>query len=177
MIDEHILPARLYRLDGGRRLQANACTFVSFYFHAADKLTATERSNVIKLATKDMAPDAFCVDVHRDRFLLIDFKLITDENFVRHKELSAARAAVVEDSEILGGIPVFKRTRIPVRDVAASLAKGVSTERLLRAYPALNERLLHLATVYTEATPPRGRPKKSRPEGATTRTVRRKSRL
>lgn len=174
MIDEEILPSGLYRLEGGRRLQANACVFVSFYFRAADKLTASERSNVISGACRAMKAFRYYKGVYKDDFLSIDLAPFADETERRHAKLAEARAAVEERPDVLGGIEVFKGTRVPVRDVAASLKEGVSKERLLNAYPSLDERLLELATVYADATPPRGRPKRREPPaGATTKIVRR----
>jgi uncharacterized protein (DUF433 family) len=39
---------------------------------------------------------------------------------------------------LLGGTPVLRGTRIPVHDVAASVAAGASKDRILSAYPALD---------------------------------------
>jgi len=61
--------------------------------------------------------------------------------------------AIVVHLEVLGGAPVFEGARVRVRDVAASLKKGVSRERLLSAYPALNEDMLKLAVAGAEANP------------------------
>lgn len=177
MIDEDILPANLYRVDDGRRLQANACVFVSFYVHTADKLTAKERTNVIKSVAKVMKASRYYAGSFKDGFLTVDLSTFASETERRHGELSKARAAIEESRDVVGGVAVFKGTRIPVRDVAASMKKGVSKERLLKAYPALNAPLLELALLYADAVPPRGRPKvPSAPEGAVTKIVRRKPR-
>ena len=176
MIDEEILPSGLYRVDGGRRLQANACVFVAFYVHAADKLTAKERSNVILTASKGSKANRYFAGEYRDDFLIVDLAPFASETEIRHVKLGDARKAVVEDPDVMGGVAVFKGTRVPVRDVAASLRKGISKERLLKAYPALTKSLLELALVYADAVPARGRPKRAaRPEGIT-KIVRRKPR-
>jgi len=49
VIDESVLPKDFYRVnpDRTRRLWADACTFISFYFHAANSLTAEERLRAI----------------------------------------------------------------------------------------------------------------------------------
>lgn len=73
--------------------------------------------------------------------------------------LERAKARVVSDPEILSGEPVFKGTRVPIYDVAASLAKGISRERILAAYSVLDEESLDQARLYAEAFPPRGRPR------------------
>jgi uncharacterized protein (DUF433 family) len=52
-------------------------------------------------------------------------------------ELKKARALVVEDPEILSGTPVIRNTRIPVYDVAASVAARLPLDRILEDYPGL----------------------------------------
>jgi len=74
--------------------------------------------------------------------------------------LPAARARVVEDPAILGGTPVVKGTRVPVHDLAASVAAGLSRERILSAYPGLDAETLDLVVLYAEAHPARGRPRR-----------------
>jgi len=77
---------------------------------------------------------------------------------------------VVTDPEVLGGMPVIRGTRIPVYDVAASVAAGVPVARILAAYPALDAEQIELATLYVEANPPRARPSgaDALPEGSVT---------
>jgi uncharacterized protein (DUF433 family) len=74
-------------------------------------------------------------------------------------KLAEAREAVVEDPDILGGTPVIRGTRIPVYDVAASVAAGLPRERIRSAYAAIDDRLIGLAAIYAKATPWRGRPR------------------
>lgn len=80
--------------------------------------------------------------------------------------LAAARAMVVSEPEILSGTPVIRGTRIPVHEVAASVRAGIPIERLLRAYPALDEERIALAAIYADAHPAVGRPPGEPPEGA-----------
>jgi uncharacterized protein (DUF433 family) len=77
--------------------------------------------------------------------------------------LLCARAAVTEDPKILGGIPAIKGTRVPVYDVAASAAAGISLPQLQNAYPSLTRELIELAILYAKAAPPRGRPRQAPP--------------
>lgn len=46
---------------------------------------------------------------------------------------------VVLDPEILGGIPVFAGTRVPVAHVVADLRKGTDHTRIREAYPSLTD--------------------------------------
>lgn len=68
----------------------------------------------------------------------------------------AARDAAVSDPEILGGVPVLRGTRVPVHDVAASVAVGLPPDRILAAYPSLDADRIALATIYTQVCPARG---------------------
>jgi uncharacterized protein (DUF433 family) len=173
MIDEDILPKELVKERDGRWIEAKACAFVDFYVHTAATLTAEARLNVISSALKKMnayksGSWASSARVRKDA--LIDVDLVVSVNFdrfvfeakTRLDRLEEARAAIETDGEVLGGIPVFKDTRIPVRDVAASMKKGIAKERILRAYPALKESMLELAVIYADANPPRGRPRENR---------------
>lgn len=176
VIDERILPETMVSLDDGRRVLAAACGLVSFYFESADRLTADERRFAIQEASALLRPARLrnwreligSEWTIRHGFLTVDlssFMRATGEGLDR---LAAARSLVVTDPEILSGTPVIKGTRIPVHDVAASIAAGVPFDRLLETYPALDLAKLDLARVYAEANPFRGRPRGGHraPEGA-----------
>ena len=77
----------------------------------------------------------------------------------RLERLQAAHEIVVSDPEILSGTPVIRGTRVPVYNVAASVASGISVERILAAYPSLKRKQVELAALYVEANPQRGRPR------------------
>src|SRR4051794_30323533 len=57
VIDEKILPARFYTLDGGRRLHVMACPLVGFYFHSAKALTSEERGRLIQRFSERLGPE------------------------------------------------------------------------------------------------------------------------
>ncbi|HLY01707.1 MAG TPA: DUF433 domain-containing protein [Candidatus Cybelea sp.] len=46
-------------------------------------------------------------------------------------------AGVVSDPDILGGIPVFAGTDVPVRTIFGNLAEGASLDEILEMYPTL----------------------------------------
>jgi uncharacterized protein (DUF433 family) len=48
-----------------------------------------------------------------------------------------AESLVVSDPEILGGTPVFKGTRVPVRTLFEYLADGLSLEYFLESFPSV----------------------------------------
>jgi uncharacterized protein (DUF433 family) len=84
------------------------------------------------------------------------------------ERLAAARELAVSDPDTLGGALVIRGTRIPVYDVAASVAAGFPMGRILAAYPSLDADKVELAAIYAEANPARGRPRSSGdlPKGA-----------
>lgn len=174
VIDEGILPEGSFARDDGRHVLAAACPLISFYFESAGRLTSDERRLVIGEAgprlirSKNLSLAALLEGnwiVTKDGFLTIDLAPFVRRTSERLKSLAAAREMVVSSPDILDGTPVIRGTRIPVHDVAASMAAGISTERILEAYPSLDDRKIELATIYAEANPARGRPR-SGPEPA-----------
>ncbi len=92
-------------------------------------MTAAERSSVIATVSKAMKAHLYYAGECKDEFLIIDLKPFAKGAEDRHAKLAAARKAVVEDPEILSGTPVFKGTRVPVRDVAASVKRALTQTR------------------------------------------------
>jgi uncharacterized protein (DUF433 family) len=74
------------------------------------------------------------------------------------RRLLRAEKMVISDPEILGGTPVYRETRIPVRLVADMLAQGASTKEILEGYPSLSREMVESAPIYVRAFPRRGRP-------------------
>jgi uncharacterized protein (DUF433 family) len=74
-------------------------------------------------------------------------------------QLTKARAIVSCAPDVLGGTPVFKRTRISVHDIADMLTNGDDPAAIVRTYPQLDRDRLRLAAVYALAYPRRGRPR------------------
>ena len=178
VIDEHILPESFYDTQDARSFKSHACVFIAFYFGAADRLTSEERQRAITLASRNSSDVKSRTRTIQDEFLTIDlapFWKGVDERLVR---LNAARAQVIEDSEILSGTPVIRGTRVPVYDVAASVAAGIPMERILSSYPSINREQVELAALFAEANPQRGRPRQRivPPAGAQIISSRRKLR-
>jgi uncharacterized protein (DUF433 family) len=90
------------------------------------------------------------------------------------RALRRSRTLITEDTEVLGGDPVFAGTRVPVHVIAKMLAEGASEADLREAYPRLTAEMLRLAPLYATAYPLRGPPRKSRlSDLAPKRTIRR----
>ncbi|TCN17991.1 uncharacterized protein (DUF433 family) [Sinorhizobium americanum] len=186
VIDEHILPEAFVSLDNGRHVLAAACSLITFYFESARRLTSEERLFAIRTAEARLAKvrtlpwSALLREdwtVHHE-FLTIDLMPFMRGASERLDDLAAARENVTSSPDILGGTPVIRATRIPVYDVATSVAAGHSTERIVEAWPSLDAEKIRLASIYAEANPLRGRPRvfSDLPEGSVIVTDRRVAR-
>jgi len=177
-IDERILPEGFFSIDDGRRVAVIGCTLIAFYFDTAKRLTSDERLFTIReagvrlrnLCTRRgalMSPAKEDWVVRHD-FITIDLAPFVKRTHERMERLMAARDAVVSDPEVLGGAPVLRGTRVPVHDVAASVAAGLPMDRILAGCPSLDANKVELAAIYAEANPARGRPRNSDalPKGA-----------
>jgi uncharacterized protein (DUF433 family) len=183
VIDERILPEAFFSLVDGRRVAATACSLISFYFDSAKRLTSEERlfaireagSRLHRLRARALASLLEEDWIVRDEFLTIDLAPFVRRTNERMDRLAAGREMVVSDPETLGGTPVIRGTRIPVYDVAASVAAGLPMDRILAAYPSLDADKVELASIYAEANPARGRPRSNDefPKGAVIVTDRR----
>lgn len=186
VIDEHILPDAFVSLDNGRHVLAGACSLIAFYFESARRLTSEERMFAIRTAEPRLAraralPWSALLredwTVHHE-FLTIDLMPFMRGASERLDDLAAARETVTSSPDILGGTLVVRGTRIPVYDVATSVAAGHSTEHMLETWPSLDAEKIRLASIYAEANPLRGRPRVfgDLPEGSVIITDRRVSR-
>lgn len=112
--------------------------------------------------------------VKADDLLIIDVAEARRQIAARTRDLEAADAMVERAEEVMGGEPVFKGTRIPVRVIAAMLGEGTEVSEVLDGYPALDPRQLELARLWAAAYPSRGRPRSLKDRGfmlKSTRTV------
>jgi len=74
---------------------------------------------------------------------------------------------------VSGGEPVFKKTRVPVRMVAAMRTQGATAEEIVAGYPSLTVRMVELAEIWTTEHPVSGRPPKLSDLGATVNNAKR----
>ena len=70
----------------------------------------------------------------------------------------AWKSKLVTDDRILGGEPVFPKSRLAVRHVGDMLVRGASRAEVLEDYPYLKEQDLDFAMMFTKAYPRIGRP-------------------
>jgi uncharacterized protein (DUF433 family) len=171
LIDEHILPDELFHNDGTRLLRAGACALVRFYYAAERALTTDERKGAIRHVCHEASTKRLSWTIkrwrnerphwtyHHDHFLTLNFDRFVSDTIAGHDRLTRAREIVVGDPHILSGTPVIKGTRVPVYDIAASAARGLTPAEIGEDYPSLDEEKIALAILYAKAIPQRGRPK------------------
>jgi uncharacterized protein (DUF433 family) len=138
-----------------RKLAESDLLRLKLWYEVGDTLTKERRLRLFR----DIAAQPNAKQVRADDFVIIDVAEARKQISDRVRELEAANAAVVQDDAILGGEPVFKGTRIPVRLIASMLADGVGEDEILSGYPKLDSGLLLLARLWVAAHPRRGRPK------------------
>jgi uncharacterized protein (DUF433 family) len=71
---------------------------------------------------------------------------------------------VERNPAIMGGEPVIRGTRVPVRTIAGLIEQGEPRETMREDYPQVPEEAYAVTVLWTHANPRRGRP--SRPWGA-----------
>ena len=69
------------------------------------------------------------------------------------RDLARACALIVSDPEIMGGLPVFRGTRVPVHMITELLAQGSTPGDLPESYPRLTPEMIRLAPIYAAAFP------------------------
>jgi uncharacterized protein (DUF433 family) len=171
VVDEHLVPEPLFKQRGNSRLFTRlGAAFAKFYFATEDLLLAGARKQVLdelsarvyRLQAKDQVLmltllDSMSWKVER-KYVEVDVLPFLQEAFYRAKEVDQADALVTTDPEVMGGVPVFAGTRVPVGMVLGSLAAGVHLDRLKASYPFLTEAHIQAAKVYEAVHPRRGRP-------------------
>lgn len=71
----------------------------------------------------------------------------------------AWKRKLLTSDRILGGEPVFPKTRLAVRHIGGMLLRGASVDELREDYPYLSHDDLEFASLYARAYPPIGRPR------------------
>lgn len=167
VIDERIMPEPMIPGGSVRMITAVACALARFYFHTAATLTAeTRRRIVADVGARLLEHGATSPDKNLDlKRLTFDEGAIHVDlaSFMRHvmearKRLAASGKLVTSDTAVLGGEPVFKGTRVPVRQIAAVLAGGASVRQVRAAYPSITDAMIEAAPVWSRTHPARGRP-------------------
>lgn len=172
VLDEHLVPDDLVQTDRNSRLFSRlAAAFARFYFDTEPYYAATLRKSVLaELATRvhKSSKREVLLSLKRsndmDWLVVIPFGRVDVSTFVadaagRAQQVAHAHDLVKTDPEVMGGIPVFAGTRVPIEIVTSSLEKGVDAKRLQKAYAFLTDEHVEAARVYAKVHPRRGRPR------------------
>ena len=92
---------------------------------------------------------------------VLDLRLARLVREARHKldRFEQWKKKLVTDEHVLGGEPVFPKSRLAVRQIGGMLLRGASPEEVREDYPKLKAEDLELAPVFTRAYPRMGRPR------------------
>ncbi|BAV63066.1 DUF433 domain-containing protein [Sphingobium cloacae] len=171
-IDKQIVKAAKPAPGAGsarRALTVDDLLRVKLWYKVGDILSQERRERLFDAIRQQ--PKARTVKA--DDLLIIDVGEARKQIAARTRDLEAAEAMVSQDKEVMGGEPVFRGTRIPVRLIASMLTEGTDAAEILEGYPRLGERQLTLATIWVSAHPRRGRPKSLKDRGFKLKSVRR----
>jgi uncharacterized protein (DUF433 family) len=162
MIDKRILPKMLYKTSQNRTVRKDACLWIAFYFETEDVLTAAARVKAMRsgLAHNHSWTELRHCKFEESRTVQVLLSSIWEDVDRRLRQLRKAQEMVIENPEILSGMPVIRGTRIPVHDVASLVDAGTAKRELMEIYPTLTPSQLELASIYARANPQRGRPRR-----------------
>jgi uncharacterized protein (DUF433 family) len=106
---------------------------------------------------------------------VLELKLdeVTQEIMSKLECFEAWKKKVVIDKDILGGEPVFPKSRLAVRHIGGMLLRGGPIEEIREDYPYLKPEDIEFAKLYTVAYPRVGRPRERK--ASSMRTFRRGS--
>jgi uncharacterized protein (DUF433 family) len=140
----------------GRLLPRQALVALKLAHQTANVLTLEGRRAVAAASIR--SPQRSLIGVHS---VVVDARPAAESVRSGLDRLGKSLAIVSVSRGVLGGTPVFKGTRIPVHDIADMLANGDKPAAIVKAYPQLDLMRIHLAAIYAQAYPRRGRPRSS----------------
>lgn len=176
VVDEQLVPKDLLDLKGPtRRYVRLVAPFARFYFETEPTLVAAARRQVVKelfhrvqgmqtreaiLTLTDMPAElSWKVDIQG---IEIDLLRFVAQAYVNATKVDEAEALVAEDAEVMGGLPCFAGTRVPISSVLGALDEGATPKDMKEDYPFLTDAHVAAARVYAEIHPRRGRPRRLR---------------
>lgn len=158
-IDKKTIPARTMQKGGVRsRLVAeSALVYLSLERDLVEDTTPSFRRKLFKAIAATPAKGVKSIAVGT---LTLDLASSWREVAHRIRDLRRSERLAVIDADILGGVPVFRGTRIPIHMIADLLRQGETADKLHKGYPRLTDEMIRLAPLYAGAHPLRGRPRR-----------------
>lgn len=142
---------------------------LKLWFGVGSILSAERRKRLF--AAIDENPEADTI--RADDYLIVDVGRAREHLAARGEALREADKIIHSVKGVVGGEPVFKGTRVPVRTIAAMKLQGAATDEIVEGYPALTTRMVDLAEIWVAAHPARGRPRKLSEQGLKVKSVKR----
>lgn len=169
-IDKNVILARLAH-SAGRTLDDDDLLRLKLWYGVGSILSADRRKRLFDAIDED--PNA--ETIRADDYLIIDVARAREQLAARAEALIEAEQMVERRKGVMGGDPVFRGTRVPVRMIAAMKADGATIREIAEGYPSLTERMIELSEIWAAAHPARGRPRKLTEQGLTIKSSKRVS--
>lgn len=165
-IDKRIIQPRFATGNGSTRssnrvLNAQDLLELKLWYGVGSILSADRRKRLFDAIKARPSADK----INADDLLIVDVAEARRQVESRIKELEKAEEIIHSVKGVMGGEPVFKGTRIPVRMITSMLADGADEAELLEGYPKLTPAIIGLARIWVAAHPGRGRPKRLSEQG------------
>jgi uncharacterized protein (DUF433 family) len=179
LFDEELVPGSLVsNIEGTRKFARLTAAFANFFFGTESFFSAhARRTVVIELANRVQQLQeeqqrelllalgesalTFNWTYHKaDLGATIDVTSFVAQACMRNRAIEDATQLVSENKQILGGLPCFAGTRVPIDTVLGSLEAGIDKDRLVASYPFLTDAHIEAARVFTQVHPRRGRPRR-----------------
>ena len=155
IVDSGLLNDAVKSRKGARVILSKALVGLKLAYETTDILTLEGRRRLVRYLLDH--PEAKMV---REDAVSVDVRPMKSDVRRGQTTLEKARKMIVVDDNVLAGAPCFKGTRIPVHDIAEMIANDDDISAILAAYPTLTEGRIDAATIYAEAYPRRGRPRR-----------------
>lgn len=169
-IDKNVILARLAH-RAGRSLDDDDLLRLKLWYGVGSILSADRRKRLFDAIDED--PNA--ETIRADDYLIIDVARAREQLAARADTLREAEQMIERRKGVMGGDPVFRNTRVPVRMIAAMKADGATIGEIADGYPSLSERMIELSEIWAAAHPARGRPRKLAEQGMPVKSSKRVS--
>jgi uncharacterized protein (DUF433 family) len=130
------------------------------------ELGVGDRKKLLTKIRKAMAASSAPEEVQLTAVLSLKLGPVVRDVVAKVEAFTRWKDGLVSKAEILGGEPVFARSRLAVRHVGALAERGERVAQILEDYPYLTERDVEFARLYARAYPRLGRPRASRQAAA-----------
>ena len=124
-------------------------------------LGVADRKKLHKLIASALAADRAPSRIEMGPVFEVRLDRVTKDAEGKLGRFESWKTRLVSDEAILGGEPVFPKSRLAVRQVGGMLLSGARREDVLEDYPYLTEQDLEFAPIFTKAYPRMGRPRES----------------